>query len=550
MALSAKDHIARERKLSEQRSLFDQHWEDLARVMLPRRLGFVTATIDGDRRTEEIYDGTPMQAARGLANAIGGLLRPIGQDWFDVRTAEGVEARSEAASEWLYEAKQRMVAAIDNPASRFRQATAECDHDLVVFGTAVMFAGEAATLNQLSFKTLHLRHVCIALNDDDAVDTVYRRHVFTARQAAQRFGETRLGDKAKDALSKNKPDARFVYLHAVTPRPEGREDAVLARNMPFASVWIEVDSEKEVSEGGFPEMPYIVPRWDTTSGEVYGRSPGMIALPDANTLQAMGETNLVAGQLAAEPPLLAPNDGAFDPINMIPGGISYYDMETARMLGRPPISPLNTGANLAITREMQQDARDQIFAAFFRNVLNLPVQGPQMTATEVMARNEEFIREIGPVFARLESDYTGPLVERVFSVMLRAGAFPAIPNELAGANVSFVYESPVKRIREEVQAAAANLAVQEISLLAQAKGPQVLDLIDEDAYGRFIAQARGLPRQLLRPADEVQRLRQARAEAQQQAQETAEIAEAVQIGGEAARGLRDLEAANIEGTAA
>ena len=43
-------------------------WEDQGRVMLPRRQGFITQTIEGDRRTDQIFDGTPMQAARGLAN--------------------------------------------------------------------------------------------------------------------------------------------------------------------------------------------------------------------------------------------------------------------------------------------------------------------------------------------------------------------------------------------------------------------------------------------------------------------------------------------------
>ena len=57
----------------------------------------------------------------------------------------------------------------------------------------------------------------------------------------------------------------------------------LARNLPFADLVIEVDAKHQVAEAGFHEMPYIVPRWDTSSGEDYGRSPGMIALPDASS---------------------------------------------------------------------------------------------------------------------------------------------------------------------------------------------------------------------------------------------------------------------------
>ena len=54
----------------------DQHFEDLARIHLTQRMGFVGTTVEGARRTENLYDGTPMQAERGLANAVGGILRP------------------------------------------------------------------------------------------------------------------------------------------------------------------------------------------------------------------------------------------------------------------------------------------------------------------------------------------------------------------------------------------------------------------------------------------------------------------------------------------
>ena len=33
-----------------------------------------------------------------------------------------------------------------------------------------------------------------------------------------------------------------------------------AKNMPFASCYIEVDSKEQISESGFNEFPYVVPR--------------------------------------------------------------------------------------------------------------------------------------------------------------------------------------------------------------------------------------------------------------------------------------------------
>ena len=61
-------HIKRQKAAKDRRSQFEQHWDDLSRVLLPRRQGFMETTYDGDQRVEDIYDGTPMQGARSLAN--------------------------------------------------------------------------------------------------------------------------------------------------------------------------------------------------------------------------------------------------------------------------------------------------------------------------------------------------------------------------------------------------------------------------------------------------------------------------------------------------
>ena len=149
-----------------------------------------------------------------------------------------------------------------------------------------------------------------------------------------------------------------------------------------------------------------------------------------------------------------------------------------------------------------------------------------MTATEIIARKEEFIREIGPVFGRLESDYTAPIVERAFHIMLRAGAFGDIPEALQGRGVRFEYQSPIKRIRQQIEAAAASQWAQEMIVLGEVK-PDALDLINVDALGRFGAEAAGLPNEIVNGTDEVAALRKARAEAEQATLEREQFAAGV-----------------------
>jgi hypothetical protein len=493
---------------------------------------------------EDIYDSTPMQAARALANALGAMIRPEGEKWHRIRAVEDIDESSDEAGDWFADTDERMRDAFENPKSRMRQALGEADSDIVVFGTGVVFTGEGD--NNLLFQTLHLKDALPIFGESGNAEGMLRDRRFTVRQAIARFGIDKLSDTIRQQKEQNKLDEYVNFLHAVIPRNDGSKDANLARNLPWADMWIELDEKKLVSSGGFHEFPFAVPRWDTSSGEEYGRSPGMIALPDSNTAQAMQSTLLIAGQRAADPPLAVPDDSTFDAPNTFPGGLAYYDLESARAVGRIPIVPLDSGGNIPLTREMQDDNRNQIWNAFFRNILRLPVDGPQMTATEIVARKEEFIREIGPVFGRLETDYTAPIVERSFQIMLRAGALAPIPEVLQGRGIRFEYQSPIKRLRQQVEAAAARAWAEEMIFLGELK-PEALDLINVDALGRFSAKAAGLPHNIVNGEEEVQALRQQRAEHQAQAAQMEQLQAGADVASTAANvpGLKDL----LEGAA-
>lgn len=530
--------ITRWRKLSGDKGQWHPHWDDLARVMLPRRMGFTTTVIEGDRRTDDIYDGTPMQAARGLANAIGGMMRPSGIPEIHMRADDDALNNLDEAKDWLSDSTDRLRDAFSNPKARYLQVSPEIDQDLVVFGTAIEFIGESKNRSNLLFQSLHLKDATPFFSEDGEVEGLFHKRSLSARQLADKYGEKALSDATRQCLKDN-PDKKIDCLHAVIPRKEYKSGAMLARNLPIADLWIEIDAKHLMFTGGFHEFPFIVPRWETSSGEDYGRSPGMIALPDSDTLQAMGETILIAGQRAADPPLFAPNDGSFDAVNTFPGGISYYDVETASTMRGNPFFPLESGTNLPVTRDMQTDERQQVFAAFYRNVLNLPVAGPAMTATEIIQRKEEFIREVGPMYGRYDTEKTAPETERAFMVMLRAGGFAPIPPALQGKNVVFEYDSPVKRIRKQIEAAAARQWASGIIELGQIK-PEALDLINEDELGRFEAEALVIPHKIVNSRETVAAIRQARLEAQQQQQEAANMAAAVEVaktGAEAANKL-------------
>ena len=175
---------------------------------------------------------------------------------------------------------------------------------------------------------------------------------------------------------------------------------------------MEYESGHIISIGGFKESPYVIPRYLKASTEQYGRSPGMNALPDVKVLNKMVENSLKAAAKQIDPPLLIPDDGMLAPVRMSPGSINYY-----RSGSRDRIEPLNINANNATTLNAENQRRDAIVKMFHVDQLVIS-ENRNMTATEVLQRQEEKMRILGPVLGRLQSELLSPLIIRIFNIML------------------------------------------------------------------------------------------------------------------------------------
>jgi hypothetical protein len=489
-----------------QRGQFPTLWESVAEVLAPRRMGFTSEWSPGSQKTDKLFDTAPMLAARGLASALDGLIKPKQTQWFEIETEDPDIMKQEGVAEWCYEAERTLFKEIYHPKARFMQATGEADFDLVTFGNAMVFCTESSTRETLLFRTHHMKDICFIENSDGAVDTVHLAEKIPVNVAAQRWGEENLGERAKDLIKADKGNDKLKYLQVIMPRYERDPRKNDNKNMPFKHVVIECDSNHLVRESGFMEFPGAASRWDTTAGEVYGRGPGTLALPDVMTCQQIKRTLLKAGHRAVDPPWIAARNLMMGAAQNRPGGITFFDgVEAAKIGGMDPIKQLESRANLPFGMEMLNQERQEVSAAFYRNILNLPMNGPDMTATEVIQRREEFIREIGAVFGRLETEYVTPLVERAFSLMMVRSVkqgfqgsmtFNQPPKALSGQAIRFKFSSPIDRAKRQIEASQAQQWIMRAVEVSKIK-PDVLDGIDFDAAIRLDAEANDVPPSLL-----------------------------------------------------
>jgi hypothetical protein len=527
----AKDIIRRQERLKAERGVFESHWQEIAELVHPMRADFVGPRTPGEKRSQKIFDGTAGLAAQNLAAGLWGMITNSANEWFALRSVEQDLNDDREVKLWLEAAGRCMRDAFAAGGQRFYAKVLELYRDLSCFGTGIFYVDEDMERGQLRFSCRHLAECFVAEDYSERIDTVYRRFRFTARQAAQQW-PGKVSDRIAKAAERE-PDRSFEFIHAVFPNGDHDPRRRDARGMAFKSCYVEVEGGRLLSEGGYREFPYMVPRWSTASQAVYGDSPAMLALADAKMLNAMGKTTIVAAQKAADPPLLAPDEVAVRGIRTSPGGIIYGGVDSQ---GRALYHPLVTNARIDIGLEMENQRRDAVREAFFFSLLMM-VQQPNASATEVLARQEEKFRLMGPHLGRIQSEFLDPLIDRVFSILLRGGAFPPPPLALVlNPELKVEHVSPLARAQKASEGQAIALTLATVKPLAEAD-PGVMENFDLDAVTRTVAETYGLPPRLLRDANDVAYRRQKK-------QQALAMAQAAELARPAARALRDVVQAN------
>ena len=516
----AKILLSRFDRLKTQRQNWESHWQEVADYMQPRKADVTKTRSKGDKRTELIFDSSPLQSVELLSASLHGMLTNPSTPWFSLKFKnEGMEGEDEAKA-WLESATEVMYSAFNQ--SNFQQEIFELYHDLITFGTAAMFIEEDEEDN-VKFSTRHINEMYISENDKGRIDTVFRKFRISARAAIQKFGSVSTNIAV---IAKKDPYEEVEILHAVYPRADFNPKKQDKENMKFESVYLDADSGDELSISGFREFPFVVPRYLKASHEIYGRSPAMTALPDVKMLNEMSKTIIKSAQKQVDPPLLVPDDGFMLPVRTVPGGLNFYRAGT-----RDRIEPLNIGANNTLGLNMEEQRRNSIRNAFYVNQLMMQ-DGPQMTATEVIQRNEEKMRLLGPVLGRLQSELLKPLIDRVFAILMRRNLFAQAPEFLSGQEIEIEYVSPLAKAQKSTELSSIMRAIEILGSLSNVA--PVFDHINMDKLVRHLTGIVGVPQKILKPQAELNAERQQAAQQQEQMQQMQQVQQLAEAGGKVA----------------
>jgi hypothetical protein len=517
-------HDERLKSLEGQRTSWFTMWRDLSEHFLPRRVRWLMTP--NEVRTQnfrsKLIDTTSIIAARTCAaGMMSGIVDPS-RPWFKL----GLRARQveiyDPVSIWLDDVVTTMMLVMAE--SNFYNAMAQCFWDLVIFGTGPVLIYEDY---QDVIRCFNPRPGEYFLEQDgeERVSSFYREFTMSVSSIANRWGKERLPKYLQSDLDKGVSRGREqIVCHAYEPM---RDEVPLSKSFKFYEFyWIKgTPNDEYLGLSGINDPMGLFPRWDTDSGDVYGRSPAMDALPDVKQLQQEQKRKAQALDKMVDPPLLADAQLKNQPTTALPGGITYVSGLGREKIGMQSI--YNTQFPVSEVREDIQEVQSRVKSILFNDLFLMfqQLQAEPRSAAAVDARREEKMIMLGPVLERFENEGLTPAIERIFGICMRSRLIPPPPPGLQGVYLEPQYESMLTAAQQAASASSIERVFATVGNFAGVS-PTAIDKLDVDQAIDEYSKRLGLPPKIVNSPDKVAAIRQARAQAQQ-AQQQAQLTPAM-----------------------
>ena len=475
----------------------------------------------------QIYDNTAtvyykLLAARLKSNMMNSVTR-----WYNMRFRNDDDNENAEATEWLEDCVSRIWH--QQAESNFNEMAGENMRDNVLLGTSMAMQEPKGELvwEGIEYTALPIMDSYFDMGPDGVPYRIYRKLRYTREDLERRFDLPEgysLDDPEEGSI-----DAKIEVIFCVYEREEINQELVLGEILtpekrPFGYKYIIHSDATELEEGGYYHFPALVTRWDKVAGTQWGSGPVADILENIIQLNTFVAQKSESGAKALDPPYKTTERGILGDLDSNAGGITVV-AEMDELL--PLLDQSATMAGMNAGDQIILHLQATIRAALYGDKLELK-ESPAMTATEVTARLEEAFRLLADVVGRIQDEFQSPALQFLFNTMLRMKGFLPMPESLQDTDLDIIFTGPIARA---LQAEQADGIIHYLTLTAELAEiyPDMLDIPDVDVMSRKLAQLKGVPTDNLHTQEEVDAIRQARAEQQQQMQE----AQNIQMGGEA-----------------
>lgn len=522
--MEIKEHKDRLSALQSERSLLNAHLQEVVDYLMPDSQGFTTNYQEGEKRLGMIYDETGIHALSVFTNGMMGLHCNSATSWFGVGPEIIEMSKDREVKDFCAQVERVMYAA--RAKSNFYGEMRKYYRDFGAIGTPIMYS-EAHPRTMINYQTLHLAENFIALDHFGNPDTNYRIFSMTAKQISEKWQD--VGEKVSGAMEKNKPDEKFQICQAVYPRQNRQYWSKNGLNKAWASVYFVVNDEHLLNEGGYNEFPFAIARSELMTGQVYGRSIGMMALAAVKGVNFWEQNSQNAAELANDPAKNVAKNALINPLSPWPGAVNIMNtMNPGSAVAEMP------RGNPVVSDTKAEQMRGRIRQMFYNDLMAL-IDAPNQTATEVLERAQEKMRNMGGVVGPLHVALN-VMFDRDFQILLEGGYLPSPPKILQGHNLKIDYISPLAKAQKAYDLDAIRKGLAGLGAVAQIR-PDVWDRVNLEEVAQYILENSGMQAKFINSDEVVQRLREARAQAQEAQQQAAMAAEAVKAVPQLGKGI-------------
>jgi hypothetical protein len=492
-------------EMKRERAREERYWRELARYLRPDQQSFEVSGYT-ERDWDVAFDSTPLYANEDFVGGMFSNATNPATRWFELVIDDQDLMDYGPVKTYLWNRASVHYSSLNPGISNFYLNVPPWFADLGAFGTGWLSQEEVVGASRIIERAIPLNEMFKGVNASGETDRVHREFMLTGRQAAKQWGQR---------APQMQPDERAKFIHAVFENPYFQQGRIGPSGFQWLSCYVSPDKRDFQIEGGFYELPYHEIQWARRSGKAWAVGPGHDALPDMRSNDEMSRLTQVSMQFEAEPMLLVTNEDVLVAEEVRPHGLVYGGMTKE---GKRQVEVLKRGENLQFPMAERENLRNAIRTGFKFGLWQVLKNRPQMTATEFLGFKEEDLKLLAPHLMPLQKGLSG-FITRRDGILSRQGAFDGlqVPPELVNQRIHIKFESPFEKAQRAEIARGTLQWWSALAGLAQSTGDSsILDVVNSDDAALLLHASMVADPSVRRDEGEIQAIRKARAEAQQQ----------------------------------
>lgn len=491
---------------------WDRTYEEALSYAAPQRESFEThmrSQNRGARRDgfQQVFDSTALMAYQKFASNLQMSLVPPFKKWVNFVPGRLIENPDRPAlAKSLEDIRDAFFTYLHM--SNFDTQIAESLLDLGL-GTGALLVQKGRHGQPLHFTAVPLSQLYLEEGENGTVGSVFRKHKIPARTIQKTWPDAKLNEKLQKLVAE-KPDEDVEFIEATVPariKVRDKNSNTMVDVDGYIYTVVDPKSKHELLRREQRSSPWVVFRYSVFPGEIYGRGPLLLALPDIKTLNKTKELILKNASLAVAGAYTVADDGVINVhnIRIQPGALIPVASNGGGVNG-PSIAPLPRSGDFQVGQilleELRQSVNDMLFASPFG-----PVDLPNKTATEIAMRQQELSRHIGSAFGRLQFEMLGPLVNRVLHLLEEQGLIDLSHFRVDGGVIAIEHISPLALAQDQTE--LTNL-LRYGETMTQLFGAELgLALTKPHLFAQKVAQLLGVPSDIAPNEEDIEKLQQA-----------------------------------------